>query len=91
LSRWAVRPLDLLQAFNEVQPDIVHFSGHGSRQSELILEDDDGNAKPVSEAALVNLFRTVKDNIQLVLLNACHSDQRPRQKQSANKSNAQSA
>src|SRR6516162_324468 len=74
VSRWAVRPLDLLQAFNEVQPHIVHFSGHGSRKAELALEDDDGNAKPVREAALVSLFKNVKDNIRLVLLNACHSE-----------------
>ncbi len=74
VSRWAIRPLDLLQAFNEVKPDIVHFSGHGSQNAELILEDDDGNAKQVSEAALVSLFKNAKDNIRLVLFNACHSD-----------------
>src|SRR6266852_3036665 len=74
LSRWAVRPLDLLQALNEVQPHIVHFSGHGNRMAELILEDDYGNTKPTSEAALVSLFKTVKDNIRLVVLNACHSE-----------------
>ena len=74
VSRWAVRPLDLLQAFNEAQPHIVHFSGHGSGQAELVLEDEDGNAKPVSETALVSLFKNMKDNTRLVLLNACHSE-----------------
>lgn len=74
VSRWAVRPLDLLQTFNELKPHVVHFSGHGSSNAELVLEDDDGTAKPVSEAALTALFRTVKDNIRLVLLNACHSE-----------------
>lgn len=49
-------------------------NGHGSRKAELVLEDDDGNAKLVSEAALVSLFKTVKDNIRLVLLNACYSE-----------------
>lgn len=78
VSRWAVRPLDLLEAFNEIQPHIVHFSGHGSRKAELVLEDEDGNAKPVSEAALVSLFKNVKDNIRLVLLNACHSEAQAR-------------
>jgi hypothetical protein len=34
-----------LQAFNEVQPHIVHFSGHGCRKAELILEDNGGNAR----------------------------------------------
>lgn len=74
VSRWAVRPLDLLQAFNEVKPHIVHFSGHGSCNAELVLEDDDGTAKPVSQNALNALFKTMKDNIRLVLLNACHSE-----------------
>jgi hypothetical protein len=78
VSRWAVRPLDLLQAFNEVKPHIVHFSGHGSRKAELVLENDQGTAKPVSEAALVSLFKNVKDNVRLVLLNACHSEAQAR-------------
>jgi len=74
LSRWAVRPDDLLQALNEVRPHIVHFSGHGSKSSQLILEDKNGNVQPVGEAALVALFRNLKDNIRLVLFNACHSE-----------------
>jgi len=61
-SRWAVRPLDLLQAFNEVRPHVVHFSGHGTCNAELVLEDDAGTAKPVSVAALESLFGTMKDN-----------------------------
>src|SRR5690606_27313227 len=31
-SRWALRPLDVLQAINECRPTIVHFSGHGSER-----------------------------------------------------------
>src|SRR5438445_11664882 len=49
VSRWAVRPLDLLQAFNELKPHVVHFSGHGSSNAELVMEDDDGAARPVTE------------------------------------------
>jgi hypothetical protein len=78
VSRWALRPLDLLQAINEVQPHIVHFSGHGSRNAELVLENEQGNAKPVSEAALVSLFKNAKDGVRLVLLNACHSEAQAR-------------
>jgi hypothetical protein len=77
VSRWAVRPLDLLQAFNEVRPHIVHFSGHGSK-TELVLENEEGNTKPVSEAALVSLFKNVKENVRLLLLNACHSEAQAR-------------
>ena len=74
LVSWlAVRADDLLQALNEVRPDIVHFSGHGTQNSELIIEDEQGNASPVSQTALSALFKHLKDNIRLVLLNACHS------------------
>lgn len=38
-SRWAVRTGDLLQAVNEVKPSVVHFSGHGSEDDELVFED----------------------------------------------------
>lgn len=73
LSRWAVRADDLLQAFNEVRPDIVHFSGHGTKTSELVIEDHQGNAVPISQVALTSLFKNLRDNIRLVVLNACHS------------------
>lgn len=36
-SRWAVRPLDVLQAINECRPRVVHFSGHGSGQDEIVF------------------------------------------------------
>jgi CHAT domain-containing protein len=73
ISRFAVRPDDLLQALNEHNPHIVHFSGHGSPTDEIILLDNNRNAKPVSKAALESLFRTLKDNVQVVVLNACYS------------------
>src|SRR3954454_227609 len=71
VSRWAVRPDDLLQALLEVKPHVVHFSGHGSPAAELILLDDRGEPKPVSQEALVHLFGTLRDNVRVVLLNAC--------------------
>jgi hypothetical protein len=73
VSYWAVRPDDLLQALNEHEPHVIHFSGHGSNADEIILNDAQGSAKPVSKKALVNLFKTFKGNIQVVLLNACYS------------------
>src|SRR3954453_16930945 len=73
ISRWAVRPDDLMQALLEVKPQVVHFSGHGSSTQELILLDEQGDPKPVSKAALASLFRTLKDNVRVVVLNACYS------------------
>jgi hypothetical protein len=71
VSLWAVRPDDLLQGLLEHKPHIVHFSGHGSSTAEIILQDQDGRPKPVTKAALVALFRTLKDNVRVVVLNAC--------------------
>jgi hypothetical protein len=70
---WAVRPDDLLQAFNQHKPQIVHFSGHGSDSDEIFLLDRAGRSKPIAKAALVNLFRALKGNIRVVVLNACFS------------------
>lgn len=73
ITKWAARPDDLLQALNEHSPHVVHFSGHGSPTDEIILLDKLGASKPVSKEALVSLFRTLKDNIRVVVLNACYS------------------
>ena len=73
ISRWAIRPDDLLQELNTHKPTIVHFSGHGSKAGELILMNDLRQAKTVSPSALKALFSTLKDNIRLVVLNACYS------------------
>jgi hypothetical protein len=38
------------------------------------VDDKTGTSKPVSTAAMRALFRTLKDNIRLVVLNACYSE-----------------
>lgn len=72
-SEWAVRVGDLQAALLRHKPDIVHFSGHCSPSSGIILEDEAGNRKVVSKKALADLFRILKGNIRLVVLNACYA------------------
>ncbi len=74
VTKWAARPDDLLWSLNEHKPHIVHFSGHGSPTEEIVLLDTLGKPKPVSKEALVHLFRALKDNIRVVVLNACFSE-----------------
>lgn len=74
VSCWAVRPDDLLQELNTHKPTIVHFSGHGSMVGEIVLMDDNRQPKAVNTSALRALFTTLKDNIRLVILNACYSE-----------------
>jgi hypothetical protein len=59
ITKWAVRPDDLLQALNQHRPHIVHLSAHGNPTEEIILLDNLGKPKPVSREALVRLFRTL--------------------------------
>jgi hypothetical protein len=73
VTKWAVRPDDLLLYLNQFRPQIVHFSGHGSKAEEILLMDANRNPTPVSKAALKQLFATLKDNIRVVVLNACYS------------------
>ncbi|MCA9333798.1 tetratricopeptide repeat protein [Candidatus Saccharibacteria bacterium] len=70
---WAVRFSDLPGLLMRHQPNIVHFSGHGSNSNEIIVEDDTGKSHPISARALSNLFLRLKDNIRCVVLNACFS------------------
>ena len=74
-SHWAVRALDVLQSINECKPTIVHFSGHGSPNGELIFQNDSGNAAPVSTDAIVQMMKSFADEVQLVFFNACFSHQ----------------
>jgi len=73
VSELAVRPCDLQAALLKHQPDIVHFSGHCTSTSGIVLEDDQGFSKAVSRKALAELFGILKGNIRVVVLNACYA------------------
>ena len=73
VSCWAVRPLDVLQALNEHQPRIVHFSGHGSDSDEIVFQDNHGAARFVSKEAITQTMAASASEIQLVFFNTCYS------------------
>lgn len=73
-TKWAVRPDDLQQALLEEEPTIVHFSGHGGGKTGIALHSEaHGGQKLVTSEGLAHLFKILKDNIRVVVLNACHS------------------
>ncbi|MBD2359567.1 CHAT domain-containing protein [Tolypothrix sp. FACHB-123] len=73
-QRWAVRVQDVYQALLDFKPQIVHFSGHGSGDDGLALEDEAGNLKLVDTVALAKLFELFSTTIECVVLNACYSE-----------------
>ncbi|WP_159396861.1 CHAT domain-containing protein [Sorangium cellulosum] len=73
-SRWAARPDDLQQALLEERPHVLHFSGHGTQGDRLAFEDEAGEIAFVDKGALADLIAILKDNLQVVVLNACSSE-----------------
>ncbi len=67
----AVRPKDLRRLILETEPQIVHFSGHGS-EAGIFLENYFGKSQVVSSRALSRLFKLF-DSVHCVVLNACYS------------------
>jgi hypothetical protein len=74
ITQWAVRPRDLQEVLLEYQPHIVHFSGRGTKNQGVILENDAGQVQTIREEALTGLFRTLKDNIRIIVFNACYTN-----------------
>jgi len=72
-QRWAVQPRDIQRAMLDINPQIVHFSGHGAGDEGLVFEDENGQVKLVSGEALAELFKLFADQIECVVLNGCYS------------------
>jgi hypothetical protein len=77
-TEWAVRATDLSKFLMQHQPEIVHFSGHGSPDGDIVLEDEFGRAAPLALNRLANLFEILSGSTQCVVLNACYSLEKAR-------------
>jgi hypothetical protein len=73
-QRMSVRPTDITQALLDWEPQIVHFSGHGTAAGALCFEDRMGETHPVQPDALAALFEQFADQVNCVVLNACYSE-----------------
>jgi hypothetical protein len=73
IQEHAVRVSDLQFVLLKHEPHIVHFCGHGSKLEKLVFEDDQGTSQVVGKDALAALFKILKDNLLVVVLNACFS------------------
>ncbi|MBD2606983.1 GUN4 domain-containing protein [Scytonema hofmannii FACHB-248] len=73
-QKWAVRPRDIQRAMLDLNPSIVHFSGHGMGDEGLVFEDETGSAKLVDGEALAGLFGLFAEQVECVVLNSCYSE-----------------
>ena len=74
LPQLSVRPVDISQALLDIQPQIVHFSGHGSSTGALCFENQSGKIHFVQPDALASLFEQFANQVNCVILNACYSE-----------------
>jgi hypothetical protein len=72
-QRLSVRPVDISQALLDINPQIVHFSGHGTEFGALCVENSAGHVHPVDSDTLGELFSNFASHVNCVILNACFS------------------
>lgn len=73
VTKWATRTDDLFQYVNEVNPTVIHFTGHGTEDGELVFHDKNDNPKLVSIDAIVQMINTLTDDLRLVVFSNCYS------------------
>ena len=70
---------DLIRQIQNYDPQIVHFSGHGSSKSALMFRNENtGQIEEVPQSALSDLFKVLAKDIDLVFLNSCFSEKQAR-------------
>jgi formylglycine-generating enzyme required for sulfatase activity len=62
--------VQVLQDNDDVR--VVHFSGHGRDDGDLLFVDEDGLARPLSPETFVRVLRRF-EHLEGVVLNACHT------------------
>lgn len=74
-SEWAVTPDGLEDALLRERPTVVHFAGHGAGSPGIVFHGEDGRDEALLDAGVLgHLFQTLRDNIRVVVLNACYSE-----------------
>ena len=67
----AVRPIDLQRLLLTYEPQIVHFSGHGSKSKRILVHGTYSPAQALDQQGLKDIFGIYNNHVRLVLLNAC--------------------
>ncbi len=70
--RHAVRFGDLIQHLNETDPDVIHFSGHGSRGG-IALHAEDDTTRELTNEQLDQVLGIAPKPLKLVVFNSCNS------------------
>ena len=69
----ATRLRDLITALQLHRPHVLHFSGHGAAQSQLVFLNEHGGRAIVSPRDVADVLSEFTDSLQLLFFNACYS------------------
>jgi esterase/lipase superfamily enzyme len=64
---------DLSKYLLQYEPIILHFSGHGNPNGDIIFNNERGQPQPLAPEALAELLSIVPGRIECTILNACFS------------------
>ncbi len=95
VTQLACRYNDLIDAMNREEPDIIHFSGHGTGEEGLVfadpyskthitlykgtLKEQKVGIQKVSGEILKDIFSTANKNLRFIFINACHSKEQAKE------------
>lgn len=66
-------PQEISRYLLQHEPTLVHFSGHGSNDGQILMQDEQGRVAVVDPKALARLFDVLGNTVKCILLNACYS------------------
>lgn len=65
---------EIRRAVLDYEPCVVHFSGHGTKDAEIIITEDDGGVQYVGAQALVPFFEIFSGYVECVVLSSCYTE-----------------
>lgn len=69
----AVQEKDLRRHLLDIEPNILHFCGHGTKKG-LFFHDEAQKPHLLSNEFIVDLLKNFKDHLECVVLNACETE-----------------
>ncbi|KKL62688.1 hypothetical protein LCGC14_2182720, partial [marine sediment metagenome] len=72
---FAIERENVQQKISENNPDIIHFSGHGSKGIGPNFLGDTQNGNKDYETELLKILKKYKDTIKFIFFNTCYSNE----------------
>lgn len=72
-AAWDIEAKDIQSRISSLRPQILHFSGHGNDDGELVFGTADGRVLSFAPELFAKLLALNEDIVKCMVLNACYS------------------